>query len=88
MSPKKYNILETKFNWASCSEVTLILFKNEELVTYTKYEDIPEVFDHVIKFLPSFPDGPHTEEQHEEMAIWNDRLHELVKRERNNAGSV
>ena len=47
---------------------------NGELITYDKYEDIPETFDHVIKFLPDNPepegdDGNHTEEQHEAMAV-------------------
>ena len=42
---------------------------NGELVTYDKYEDIPETFNHVIKFLPdslepSGEDGNHTDEQH------------------------
>ena len=44
-----------------------------KLVTYDRYEDIPETFDHVIKFLPDNPepegeDGNHTEEQHEAMS--------------------
>ena len=53
-----------------------------ELVTYDKYEDIPETFDHVIKFLPDMPPEPHTEEEHEEMAQWNIRLQELMEKER------
>ena len=32
------------------------------LTTYTNYEDIPKVFDHVIKFLPEIPPEPHTQE--------------------------
>ena len=60
---------------------------NGELVTYDRYEDIPETFDHVIKFLPDNPepegdDGNHTEEQHEAMAVWNVRLQELMEKER------
>ena len=60
---------------------------NGELVTYDKYEDIPETFDHVIKFLPDNPepegdDGNHTEEQHKAMAVWNVRLQELMEKER------
>ncbi|MGY9107794.1 MAG: hypothetical protein ACKVG0_14955 [Alphaproteobacteria bacterium] len=59
---------------------------NGELITYDKYEDIPETFDHVIKFLPDEPepageDGGHTEEQHKELSLWNGRLQELIKRE-------
>jgi hypothetical protein len=60
---------------------------NGELITYDKYEDIPETFDHVIKFLPDNPepegdDGNHTEEQHKAMAVWNVRLQELMEKER------
>ena len=56
--------------------------KNGELVTYDKYEDIPEDFEHVIKFIPNVPDEPHTEEEHTEMALWNIRLQELMEKER------
>ena len=55
---------------------------NGELVTYDKYEDIPETFEHVIKFLPDVIPEPHTEEEHEEMAQWNIRLQELMEKER------
>ena len=59
---------------------------NGEMVTFDKYEDVPKDFDHVIKFIPDVPepegeDGGHTEEQHEEFALWNGRLQELIKRE-------
>lgn len=60
-----------------------VILVNGELKTYTRYEDIPEKFDNVIKFLPEIPDAPHTHEQHEEMDAWNDRLKELMKREMN-----
>ena len=41
------------------------IFKiDDKLVTITKWEDIPEKFDHVIKFLPDVPPEPHTEEDH------------------------
>ena len=47
---------------------------NGELVLYDKYEDIPEDFEHVIRFVPDMPEDPHTEEEHAEMALWNTRL--------------
>ena len=60
-----------------------------ELVTYAKYDDIPEDldFEHVIKFLPDWlepegEDGNHTEEQHEEMSTWNPKLQALMDKER------
>jgi len=55
---------------------------NGELVTYDKYEDIPDEFDHVIKFLPDPIPEEHTEEDHAEMVLWNDRLQELMEKER------
>jgi len=55
---------------------------NGELVTFDKYEDVPDEFEHVIKFLPDVIPEPHTEEQHEEMAQWNIRLQELMEKER------
>jgi hypothetical protein len=60
---------------------------NGELVTFDKYEEIPDEFDHVIKFIHDLPepegeDGNHTEEQHDELAKWNDRLQELMEKER------
>jgi len=55
---------------------------NGELITYDMYENIPEDFEHVIKFLPDVIPEPHTKEQHEEMAQWNTRLQELMEKER------
>ena len=57
---------------------------NGELITFDKYEDIPEEFEHVIKFLPDIPEPPegHTDEEHEELALWNIRLQKLMEKER------
>jgi hypothetical protein len=59
-----------------------VILNNGVLETYTKYEDIPESFDNVIKFLPEIPEGPHTHDQHDEISQWNDKLKELMKREK------
>jgi hypothetical protein len=56
---------------------------NGELVTYTNYNDIPESFDNVIEFLPDYPPGPHTEEEHEYVGTYNLYLLDLLKRETN-----
>jgi hypothetical protein len=58
-----------------------VIIVDGELVTYTKYEDIPDNFDHVIEFVPEIPDGPHTENQHEEIDQWNNRLQLLIQKE-------
>ena len=50
-----------------------------QLHEYTRYEDIPGVFDHVIEFLPEIPPGPHTDAEHEEIEQWNDRLQQLMR---------
>ena len=60
-----------------------VVLLNGELKTYTKYEDIPERFDNVIRFIPEIPEPPHTHEQHKEIDSWNERLQELMKRETN-----
>lgn len=60
-----------------------VILRNGIIETYDKYEDIPETFDNVIKFLPEIPPGPHTHEQHEEIDSWNERLKDLLKRETN-----
>jgi hypothetical protein len=58
--------------------------KDNELLVYEAWEDIPEnlEFKHVIKFLPDVVEEDHTEEDHEEIAIWNERLQELMEKER------
>lgn len=52
-----------------------------QLHTFTEYEDIPNKFDNVIKFLPEILDGPHSHEQHEEIHTWNEKLKLLMKKE-------
>jgi len=59
-----------------------VIREGKELITYDNYEDIPLEFDNVIKFLPDVPEGPHTEEQHREIEGYNDKLKELLKREK------
>lgn len=59
-----------------------VIIVDGELNTYTKYEDIPEDFDHVIEFKPEIPEPPHTEEQHEEIEQWNLCLQKLMEKER------
>jgi hypothetical protein len=58
------------------------LIVNGELKTFYDYRDIPEEFDHVIAFLPEIPPGPHTHNEHDEIALWNSRLQKLMEKER------
>lgn len=50
-----------------------------QLHTFTKYEDIPQRFDHVIEFSPQVPEPPHTHEQHEEIEQWQEKLKKLME---------
>jgi hypothetical protein len=54
-----------------------------ELLEFSDYDDIPKSFDNVIRFEPIAPEPPHTEEEHEEMESYNNKLKELMKREKN-----
>lgn len=53
-----------------------------QLVTYTDYNNIPEEFDHMIKFSPDIPPPPHTHEQHLLLEKIEDLFRELVNKER------
>mgnify|MGYP001249606076 CR=1 FL=1 len=61
------------------------ILSNDEQVTYTDWNDIPEDLDlkHVICFTPTIPPAPHTPEQHLEVEEWNGRLTVLLEVERN-----
>jgi len=48
---------------------------------YTDFDDIPLVFDNLIRFEPDIIPEPHTEEEHELMETYNDKLKELMSRE-------
>jgi len=58
-----------------------VVLIGKALKTYTRYEDIPEEFDNVIRFMPEVPEPPHTQEQHEEVESWNKKLQMLMEKE-------
>ena len=61
----------------------LFLIKDgDNYMEFHNYDDIPMSVDNLIKFEPEYPPEPHTEEQHEMIATYNDKLKELMKRER------
>lgn len=60
-----------------------VVLVNGKIETYTNFDDIPEVIDNVIEFLPEYPKGPHTDHEHEEMEQFTNKLQELLKRETN-----
>ena len=54
---------------------------NGKVKVYNDYNKIPKQFDNVIGFYPDVPPEPHTEEQHEEIEQWDNKLKQLMKRE-------
>lgn len=66
----------------------MFLLQDGSYVTYSSWEEVPEDLNlkHVIKFLPDIAAEPHTDEEHEEIELWNDKLQELMEIER--AGSL
>jgi hypothetical protein len=64
-----------------------VIIRRGILETYNNYEEIPQDLDHIIKFLPYIPDGPHSDDQHEEIDSWNYKLQRLVELEKTNAKS-
>ena len=53
-----------------------------KVLEYDDYDDIPESFDNLISYLPDWPKPPHTEEEHALVETFNDKLKQLMKRER------
>lgn len=56
-----------------------VVKKNNEILEFNRYEDIPERFDHLLCFQPEIPPSPHTDEQHEEIESWLPRFKRLME---------
>ena len=52
----------------------------KKLFDYTNVDDIPEEFDHLIKFLPTLPPEPHTPEEHDFIDSFMPKMREIQKR--------
>ena len=44
------------------------------------WNDLPGEMEFMIRFEPVVPDQPHTQEDHDYMATFDDKLHEILKR--------
>ena len=53
-----------------------------DLLEFSDYNDIPESFDNVIVYKPEYPEPPHSEEEHELIATFDNKLKQLMKREK------
>ena len=52
-----------------------------KLFDYTNVNDIPEEFDHLIKFVPIEPPEPHTQADHDYINTFPIKFSEIFKRE-------
>jgi hypothetical protein len=59
------------------------ILNNGNVIEYSDYNDIPTKFDNLISFKPYWPEPPHTKEDHALIETFNDKLKELMKREKN-----
>jgi len=59
-----------------------VIREKGELKTYTRWEDLPESFEYVIRFNPHMPPPPHTDEEHHEIESWQSRFKELLTRQK------
>ena len=57
-----------------------VILKDNKRLKFTNFDDIPSSFNHLISFVPDYPEPPHTEEQHEEMSTYQSKLRELLNR--------
>lgn len=56
-----------------------VIMIDGNLHTYDRYEDIPDVFDHVIEFSPEVPPPPHSDAEHHELEQWADKFDRLME---------
>lgn len=59
-----------------------------KIQTYTRIEDIPATFEHLVAFLPEIPPGPHTTEQHAEIDGWQEKFNQLLGRARASSSQI
>jgi hypothetical protein len=50
-----------------------------KILEFDRYEDIPNVFVHLLGFLPEITHPPHTDEQHEEIESWISKFNRLME---------
>ena len=60
-------------------EHRFVIMRDDTLYEYTKYEQIPSDFDHVIEFAPKCPPPPHSDQDHEEIDQWAEKFDRLME---------
>ena len=60
---------------------TFVVKRDGELIEVDRCGDLPDDFDHLIRFEPDIPEAPHSINDHEMMSKWTEYLQELVAKE-------
>ena len=60
-----------------------IKLHDKSIVVYNNFEDIPDKIYKVLDFNPDYPPSPHSEEDHKMIEEFDNKLHELLRRETN-----
>lgn len=64
-----------------------VIREGGRLITYSRFDEIPLVYDNLIEFKPEYPSPPHSKKQHDYIATFDSKLSDLLKRERRSASS-
>ena len=56
---------------------------DRSIIEYDNYDDIPDKFYRLLKYNPEYPPTPHIEEDHKMIEEFDNKLHELLRRESN-----
>ena len=60
---------------------TFVVKRDGELIEVDRCGDLPDDFDHLIRFEPNIPEPPHSINDHEMMSKWTEYLQELCSRQ-------
>ena len=54
---------------------------DKSIIEYDNFDDIPNKFYRLIKYNTEYPSSPHSEEDHKIIEEFDNKLHELLRRE-------
>ena len=54
---------------------------DNNIIEYDNFDDIPNKFYRLIKYNPEYPPSPHSEKDHKMIEDFDNKLHELLRRE-------
>ena len=63
-------------------EGKFVIREQDKLIEYDRCGDLPDEFDHLIKFEPKIPEPPHSVNDHIEMSRYSEYLQKLCSRQR------